>query len=197
VRHIRRLEIRLIERFSWKRRLSIAMGTLAGLWLILEPLAELTTGRRVLQINGWLSFSALLLASISTSVVSEYVYCQRQVGSVRSVAFWIVLVKNGQRVRIVAPRDLAVTAFLDQLLPRIGSLYHSTGQLLHMYQNNLMVRQDDGAFAEVEGVLTLEEAGVSDDCECRLRGTILPRFEIVAYCRGTALDMVRLSAPRR
>jgi hypothetical protein len=178
------LRIAIIEQWTWKKRLATFLGVFGGLWLLLEPIPAFVSGFHLLSTWGWPGYIGLIAAALAVMMAIEWIYLRHQLGSMDFFTFYIEFVKSGKRLRVQAPRDLQISAFLERFIEEMSRVFDPAKcATLHLFTHNLLVKKPDGKFRPVRSTLTFREAAIGDGATCRLRGYIraeylTPSFEL-------------------
>jgi hypothetical protein len=91
--------------------------------------------------------------------------------------FHIEFVQSGKQLKVKAPRDMLVSAFLEEFREKLRDIFGPVGcASLHLYKHNLLLRSANGKFRPVRSSLTFREAGIDNGAVCRLRGYIRAEY---------------------
>lgn len=167
-----------IAGFSWKRRAVLLTSVVAGVWVFVGPLLELTGGLSPLKSLGLWGYVGLVGLSASAVIVAEVVQRRRYLGTLDLVDIDVVLTSTGQRVPVRAAADMLVGRLADKLLSaaaRMTSIGTLVSVLQSLYETNLLVACESG-FREVSNSETLREAGIGPGDVCKIRGYIRAEY---------------------
>lgn len=106
--------------------------------------------------------------------------------------FSIEFAQSGKRLKVEAPSDMLISAFLEEFREELRDVFRPVGcAFLHLYEHNLLLRGPSGKFRPLSSMLTFCEAGLTNEAVCRLRGYIRAEYTNVQLTLPSSREMLR------
>lgn len=176
--------------FTWKKRISIFIGTFGIVWLFLEPFPLFSIRVSIISKSGVLGYLGIIFFSFLITTLFEYFQRAKPLGKKIYITFTIILTESGTRIDFEAPQDMRIGHFINLCFHYLKTQGVSDSFLSNpirdMYNWFLLVQKNE-QFIELPNDHTFFEENITNGAICKFRGRIKDE------CKERAMRLIRES----